>query len=327
MNISKTNLMEKEIVQKIVQIQDVLEDFSNENNMTTEINLPINNLNIKEMNNVYEYELKIQNYVKSTNPFIAIMTPCYGGLCHSDYTLCLVDTVKLLEHYGILVKIFFCNNDSLVSRARNNLIGKAMLVTNITHFIFIDADICWNPVDILKLLISGKELIGGIYPKKSYKLDKIISNPSKISEWIDKKNKICPGISDELIIRNNLVDYNLNYASDHLEINENIIELKHIATGFMMIKREVIDKMIQKYPETKYIDDVGFIQSSQSIHTYALFDCAVIDGHYYSEDWVFCHRWSGIGEKIYADISIDLIHIGIEYYQGSFMRNLLTNKI
>ena len=97
MNISKTNLMEKEIVQKIVQIQDVLEDFSNENNMTTEINLPINNLNIKEMNNVYEYELKIQNYVKSTNPFIAIMTPCYGGLCHSDYTLCLVDTVKLFQ--------------------------------------------------------------------------------------------------------------------------------------------------------------------------------------------------------------------------------------
>ena len=44
---------------------------------------------------------------------------------------------------------------------------------------------------------------------------------------------------------------NLNYTSAHLEINENIIELKHIATGFMMIKREVIDKMIQKYPETK----------------------------------------------------------------------------
>lgn len=316
MNINEAEKLEKILDKEITQIQDLLEDFNDKNK-----------LNVKEINNIDEYELKVKNFVKLSNPYLAILTPCYGGLCHSDYTLCLVDTLKLLENYGILVEIFFCNNDSLVSRARNNLIGKAMGKPNITHFIFIDADICWNPVDILKLLISNKDLIGGIYPKKSYNFDKIAKNPTEITQWIGKKNKFCPGISDGLIIKNNLLNYNLNFSSSHLQIDNNIIEIKHIATGFMMIKRQVIEQMIQLFPETKYIDDIGFIEASESIYTYALFDCGVIDGHYYSEDWMFCHRWTKSGGKIYADISIDLIHIGTEYYQGSFLRNLITTKI
>lgn len=123
-----------------------------------------------------------------------------------------------------------------------------------------------------------------------------------------------------------MLDYNLNYLSSNLKIDKNKIEVKHIATGFMMFKREVIEMMIQKFPETKYVDDTGFISSPQSIYTYALFDCGVINGSYYSEDWLFCHRWIGIGGKIYADISIDLVHIGTENYQGSFMKNLITTS-
>ena len=84
--------------------------------------------------------------------------------------------------------------------------------------------------------------------------------------------------------------------------------------------------MFQKYPETKYTDDTGFISPSQSTYTYALFDCRVINGSYYSEDWLFCHRWIEIGGKIYANISIDLVHIGTENYQGSFIKSIITAK-
>lgn len=201
-----------------------------------------------------------------------------------------------------------------------------MLEQSITHFIFIDGDIVWNPLDIVKLVLFNELVIGGLYPKKNYKFNKIISNPQAISQWIEKKNQIDPNISDELIIINNLLDYNLNYLASNLQIDKNKIEVKHLATGFMMFKREVIETMCGKFPETKYIDDTGFISPSQSIYTYALFDCGVIDGKYYSEDWLFCHRWTRIGGKIYADISIDLVHIGSENYQGSFINNLLTTQ-
>jgi hypothetical protein len=304
---------------ELINLQEEFKNLVETEN--TNLNITQENTNLIEdlMNN-------LKKYSENKKVSLAILTPCYGGLCYSNFSLSLINTIKIFESCNILITIYFLNNDSLVSRARNNLVGTSMLNTDITHFIFIDSDIVWNPIDIIKLILSDKLLIGGIYPKKSYKFDKISSNPSVITEWINKKNKLNQNISDETIIKNNLLDYNLNYLKNNLEIKNNIIEVKHLATGFMMFKREVIETMIQKFPETKYIDDTGFISKENSIYTYALFDCGIINGSYYSEDWLFCHRWASLGGNIYADISIDLIHIGTEYYQGSYMKNLLTKS-
>lgn len=42
-------------------------------------------------------------------------------------------------------------------------------------------------------------------------------------------------------LRCNLVNYNLNYLNDTIKIEENMVKVRHIATGFMMIKREVLE--------------------------------------------------------------------------------------
>lgn len=303
-------------------VDNKLDQESKDNNI---LDLGLN-VSRDKTNTIQDLLNKLNKYIKENQPTLGVLTPCYGGLCYSEYTISLINTVKLFESQGLPVKIFFLNNDSLVSRARNNLIGSAMLDPSITHFIFIDGDIVWNPIDIIKLILSDELVIGGLYPKKAYKFDKLSPDPSIITQWIEKKNQIDPNISNDMIIRNNLLDYNLNYKSTNLEIKKNIIEVKHLATGFMLFKRQVIETMIDKYPETKYIDDTGFISQENSIYTYALFDCGVINERYYSEDWLFCHKWSSIGGKIYADISIDLVHIGTEKYQGSYIRNLLTSR-
>lgn len=299
------------------------EQITKQNNQNTNYGL---NISIDNDNSIQILINRLKIYVEENKPSLAILTPCYGGLCYSNYTISLINTIKIFESCNFPIKPYFLNNDSLVSRARNNLIGTAMLDQSITHFIFIDGDIVWNPLDIVKLVLSNELVIGGLYPKKNYKFNKIISNPQAITQWIEKKNQIDPNIPNEHIIRNNLLDYNLNYLSSNIQIDKNKIEIKHLGTGFMMFKREVIETMCKKFPETKYIDDTGFISPSASIYTYALFDCGVVGGNYYSEDWLFCNRWTGIGGKIYADISIDLVHIGIENYQGSFMKNLLTTQ-
>jgi hypothetical protein len=195
---------------------------------------------------------------------------------------------------------------------------------NLLHiFFFIDSDIVWNPYDVIKLIISDKELIGGIYPKKKYDFYKLTHDSEYINHLIELKEKYKLHHDIEYLIKSNLVSYNLNYKNNKLSIQNNLIEVRHLATGFMMIKRSVIEKMILMYPETKYIDDTGFIQPEKSTMTYALFDSGVIDNHYFSEDWMFCHRWSNINGTIWADISIDLIHIGTEQYSGSLVSNIL----
>lgn len=274
-------------------------------------------------------EEKVLEYVSQNQILLHILTPCYGGLCYATYTRCLIDTVLLLKKYNINIVIQFMTNESLISRARNNLIGLSMLNKNVTHFMFIDSDITWNPSDILRLIISDKPIIGGVYPKKTYFWNKISSNPEIIRQWIDKAKNIDASISESEIIKNNLLLYNINYLSDTnvLNIDNNEAQVQHLATGFMMIKRYVLEEMMKKYPETKYTDDTGFLKKEQCEFTYALFDCGIINDHYYSEDWLFCHRWSEIGGSIWVDIGINLTHTGTENYSGSFIRNLLSNNV
>jgi hypothetical protein len=231
----------------------------------------------------------------------------------------------MCKDLGIEATVHFCRNDSLVTRARNNLIAKAMHIKTATHFMFIDADITWNPFDIVKLLVADKHIVGGIYPIKNYEWDKIISNPQVITDILDRKKKsqLNAIYTDQAFVQTNMVRYNANYKSNMLEIKNNLTQVRHLATGFMMIQRNVIELMSKAFPQTKYVDDVNFLSGSENDFAYALFDCGVEDGHYFSEDWMFCHRWTKMGGEVHADITIDLDHTGIETYKGSYVSSIM----
>jgi hypothetical protein len=120
-----------------------------------------------------------------------------------------------------------------------------------------------------------------------------------------------------------MVSYNVNYLGDTMQIEGNISKVKHIATGFMMMQRTTIEKMMKAFPSTKYKDDVNFLEDNENECAYALFDCGVEDGHYYSEDWMFCERWNKMGGGVYLDVSINLLHTGIEDFRGSYVATIL----
>jgi hypothetical protein len=270
-------------------------------------------------------EEKIKSYVTENKPCIYILTPCFASLCYVNYVTCLMNTISLFREYNIELVVEFCRNDSLVSRARNNLVARAMANPKMTHIMFIDNDISWDPLDIIKLMISNKNIIGGIYPLKNYNWSKLANNPNMINELISKKNnsQFKNIISNENMIQYNLLKYNVNYLSTTLNIDKNLTKVKHIATGFMMLQRTVIEKMSAAFPSTKYVDDVNFLKPNENQFAYALFDCGVEEGHYFSEDWLFCHRWTKMGGSIWADVSISLNHTGIEDYQGCYLSSLI----
>jgi len=277
------------------------------------------------MNLTQTFEEKVVQYVKTNTPKLYVLTPCYGSVCYVNYVKCIMATKELLEKFNIPMCIEFCRNDSLVSRARNNLVAKAMNDTKCTHILFIDADITWDPIDVLKLLLSDKCLCGGVYPLKHYYWEKLTKEENMVKKWIDKKNEsqFSNSISDESAIQHNLLKYNINYIDSVLNIEANLAKVKHLATGFMMFKREVIEKMGQAYPHTKYTDDVGFLSGTENNYAYALFDCGVQDDHYFSEDWMFCHRWTQMGGNIYVNVGINLVHTGNEDFNGSYIASIV----
>jgi hypothetical protein len=296
---------------------------------------PENTLETKIQESV-TLEDKIKEFIKRENPKLFILTPCFGGTCYVNYLICLIKTITLFKQLDFPIQVEFCKNDSLVSRARNNLVARAMTDPEMTHIMFIDNDIAWDPIDIIKLIISEKELVGGIYPLKYYDWNKLIKDPQNpynsniVQSWLNKRdNSQLRGlIPDYKIIQHNLLKYNVNYLDNMLQIEDNLAKVKHLATGFMMIRRTVIEQLMKAFPSTKYTDDINFLKTEENEFAYALFDCGVEEGHYFSEDWLFCHRWSKLSKgedkkHIWMDISIQLTHTGVEDYSGSFISTII----
>jgi len=278
------------------------------------------------MSNTYnenEIDKEIRLFLETNKVHVSILTPCYGSSCFTQYVSSLLKTTSLFNNLGVNYTIHFCNSDSLVPRARNNMIANAMVNPLMTHLLFIDADMEWDPIEILKLILADKGIIGGIYPLKHFHWERLLDN-GILEKWQSKKESpFLTNIPDEILFQNCLLKYNFNRKESDMNsgiaVQNNIAEVRHIATGFMMIKREVIECMQKAFPSTKYTDDVGYLTAEGQKNAFALFDCSVQDGHYFSEDWLFCQRWINMGGKIYANVSINLNHIGIQTFQGNFL--------
>jgi hypothetical protein len=268
----------------------------------------------------------IKDFIAATKPHLVIMTPCYNSSMYVGYTQSLIATLFLCKENGIEANVVFCRNDSLVSRARNNLVAKAMYNKSATHFLFIDADITWNPIDVVKLIVADKHIVGGIYPIKNYNWDGLMNNHPRNSIEAIKSRYETSIFKNRLSLpeftKMNMVRYNINHESNTLNVEKNLTKVRHLATGFMMIKRQTFDMMFKAFSHTKYTDDVSFLEGDENLNAYALFDCGVENDHYFSEDWMFCDRWRKMGGEIYVDVTISLDHTGIETFSGCFLSSV-----
>lgn len=226
---------------------------------------------------------------------IFFATPCYGGQVTDQYFLSMFRLSQVLSHLKINFSITTLRNESLVTRARNTLTAM-FLDTPCTHLMFIDADIEFEPESVLKLLQANKSIAVGAYPKKTLPI--------------------------QYAINLKVIDPLTNALNEQ----DGVVEVLDASTGFFMIKREVIEKMIVHYPELHYKNDSS-IDPKYNIHCYSLFDTLQdnVDNRYLSEDYTFCRRWQALGGSIWLDPTIKLNHIGSYTFEGN-VSNILTRK-
>jgi hypothetical protein len=206
--------------------------------------------------------------------------PCYGGLITEATMTSLLKFILMANKVGLAWSLDTMVNESLITRGRNNLMAKMMSNKSATHFMFIDADIRFNAESILHMMAADKDIISGAYPKKAY--------PISVNLNLKKETKIQGPL------------YTLDTA----------------ATGFLMFKRGVYEKLIEAHPNTKYVDDVGLGKQYEP-NMYSIFDCIIDEqGHYLSEDWTFCRRASALGYDIWCDSRVLLNHIGSHEFCG-----------
>jgi hypothetical protein len=236
-----------------------------------------------------------------------VATPCYGGQCFGLYTKASLDLQSACIQHGIECRFSFIFNESLIPRARNYLVDE-FLRSGATHLLFIDADILFNPQDVLALLALDKDIIGAPYPKKAI-------NWANVKKAIERNPNINPGE-----LENVTGDYVFNPVpgTTSFQIGEPL-DVLEIGTGFMMVKREVFEHYREEYPHLNYKPDhLGQDNFDGSRYIHAFFD-TVIDPkshRYLSEDYMFCQNCRDIGYQIWLCPWMKTIHIGSYAFKG-----------
>jgi hypothetical protein len=259
-----------------------------------------------------EIQVKIEELRKHK---VFVATPMYGGMAHGLYIKSSLDLQTTMNKYGIDCKFSFLFNESLITRARNYLVDE-FLRSDYTHLLFIDSDIHYNPQDVVALLALDKDVIGGPYPKKSINWGNVAQAARNHPEMEPKELEQLVG---EYV-------FNVVKGTKQFQVTDPL-EVMEIGTGFMLVKREVFEKMEKEYPMIRYKPDhVGQANFDGSRYIHAYFDTvidskgSITDGgsdRYLSEDYMFCQMWRKMGGKIYLCPWMKTQHIGTYAFTGN----------
>lgn len=215
--------------------------------------------------------------------FIAI--PAYGDLC-AEFVHSLFGSQVALQSAGISADLCILSGSCHVDDARNDL-ARQFLDSDCDRMVFIDADIGWDPVDLVRIIQADHDVSGGIYPLKQ--------------DYEGYPVRPCQGP--------------LQAEADGW------LEVEGVPGGFTCVKRHVIQTLYDQEWRGFYgsRDDPDKHKPIKLIFE-RLYDNPGEDPIYgarTSSDYAFCRKTRAAGFHIYIHPMIKLRHIGEYTWEGS----------
>lgn len=216
---------------------------------------------------------------------LIIFTAFYKYYCMSPYCRSLYQTIVTLEKLGIKHD-YWCGENSFHIELSIADAFTRFTESDATDLLVIDTDESWNPVDVIKLLYYPDPVVAGTYRKK-------ITGQNYIGEY-KKENGYVKG---------------KQIAEDKF-----LIEADRVPAGFLRIKKEVLLKYIEKYPEDYcYLNDKKI---------YLFFMNEIKNHQFTGMDYCFSDKLKELGYEIWVDPSCDISHWGDIEFKGNYDKYL-----
>lgn len=231
----------------------------------------------------------------------------YGGNAKSVYVACLTELSHKLSQAGHTSYQLSMTNESLITRARNTLTHQ-FLSTDSDAILFIDGDHGWNSDDIVKMVNSGKDVIGAIYPMKSI-------------NWENVRKAALAG-------RENLESYSGNFAINFLPEDQQFrgdepFKVRDVGTGMLFIHRrafEAVRPFCKVYKNNASGSDIPMGEPITEFFPTMITDEP--ESVLLSEDYAFCHMYRQSGNNVYAAPWVRITHAGEYNFAGNFLATL-----
>ncbi len=196
-----------------------------------------------------------------------IATPAYGGMVHVDY----LNTVLGFQTEGIQYTLATIGNESLITRARNTLLSLFWATPQLTHLLFLDADVSLSAADLKHMLAQNRDVIGAPVALKGRNAQgQRIFNVGR-----------CMGEAGEQLL------------------------VEHIGTAAFMLSRNAVAALVKQAIDQGHVyapptrDSLRGETSSLKL-MYDVFQVGVVDGVYLSEDYWVCRQLRELGFDIHV---------------------------
>ena len=256
--------------------------------------------NTNKGNDVIEWDKKVENHPVK----LYFTSPCHGGV-DIHYMRSTLELQALCQRNKIPVT-FHLLQSSIVTQGRNLCVA-AFLKSECTHMLFVDTDIEFDETSLLTMLKADKDIVLTPYPMKVVDWDIAKDISKRSGRHISKCGYYFPMA---------FID------PENIVIENGIAEISRGPTGFMLIKRQVFERMAKEYPEMKIRQQTMLNQQMhETEHFWNFFDTEFNKkkGTFKGEDFAFCERWTKIGGKLYANVDAYITHHGDYSYKGRFI--------
>lgn len=244
---------------------------------------------------------------KTLKGTIVVCTPMYSDSAHRSYINSVLLLADALRGEGYSMNLVTLGHDGETAKAKNLLINIARRSEDLIGILFLDSNIGVNFQDVLAMIESDKDIIGGLIPQK-------------IINWEQVKNAMSSG-------KTNVEDYSGNFdisLVDGKEINVSYnepIPVEYISSDLMYISARAISELETECRTFKHrfsgsdetvFDVVEYFKSSISEET----------GEFLSEDKTFCKLWRDAGNDVWAAPWAQPTRSGDYTFSGSFIQSV-----
>ena len=207
----------------------------------------------------------------------------------TDCVLSIMRTQQEMAQAGVPCVWSLERANADICLARSHIVAE-FLRTQHTHLLMVDDDMTWEPSAVHRLFWADKPVVAVAGPKKSFPLRFAAS-------------KVGPDGKPSPLV--------MTPASGTAEVD-------HVGCAFMLIRRDVLERMAESYPDLKYTGSDGKV-------AHALFLQTIVNGQYLPEDFSFCQRWRALGGEIHICPDVPLGHIGQFEYKGDMVTSSMKS--
>lgn len=220
-----------------------------------------------------------------TAPFIHFSTPCLTSQVATEFLMSALRTERLLGDKGIAHEWSTKPGDPFIAKARSSAACDFLLKADRTDLFFLDDDIGWPPEKVLEFIESDVPVLAGVYPHK-----------------LEETSWPC----------------SLEADGPNLIEQDGLFRAVLAPTGFMRIKRWVIEKLYETAPPYKETEADGEVRERRAIFNSG----PAGDGNWWGEDYAFCNACRAAGIDVWIDPDIPFTHRGTKRWAGQMSESI-----